>query len=65
MSDQYPNQTAQSELENCLCIRKGVTAIRNKEAEVVYFRHDDFPDKEVCCVARWAKVTEEGAAETW
>ena len=62
VADQYPNQTAQSELEDCVCIKKGVTAIRRKEVDVVYFRHDDFPNKELYCVPRWVRVTEEGAA---
>lgn len=63
ISEKYPNQTAQSQLEDCVCIKKGTKEIRRKDAEVAFFRHDDLPNAEIYCIPRWAKVVEEGPAE--
>ena len=63
IADKYPNQTAHSVMENCLCVGRDQKKIRNQEKDVVIFCHDDLPNKVIYCVPKWPKVNEEGAAE--
>jgi hypothetical protein len=61
--DRYPNMLPQQKLENCIVTGKEPRRIRGNMQDAVIFRHDDFPDKELYCVIRWFKVTEEGPAD--
>ena len=63
INEKFPNRTAQDRLENCIIIGLGEKSIRNAETQVMLFRHDEFPDKQLYCVPRYAKVIEEGPAE--
>ena len=63
IADKYPNQTAHSVMENCLCVGRDQKKIRNQEKDVVIFRHDDLPNKVIYCVLKWLKVNVKGAAE--
>ena len=62
IADRYPNQTAQSRLDNAVCYKMGLMKIRKKEVEVAFFRHGDFENVQIYCVPRWARIVEEGSA---
>ena len=64
IADKYSNATAQSRVENLVCIKKETRVVKRKEQVCVIFCHDDFDDgTEIYCVKRWARVEEEGAEE--
>ena len=64
IANKYSNATAESRVENLVCIRKETRSVKRKDQVCVVFCHEDFDDgTELYCVKRWARVEEEGAAE--
>ena len=63
MTDKYPNHTTRSLLENLVSFKKGHQKIGHKDADVMFLRHDEFPNKELYCVPQWTKVVEEDVAK--
>ena len=58
--DKYPNRARQERLEGCEILRQEEKLIQRKRTLAVVFRHESFPDIELYCVTRFAKVTKEG-----
>ena len=63
IKEKVPNPVNGQRLSKCLLIRKETKTVNRKDQPCYVFRHDDFPDKEVHCVARWCKVVTEGPEE--
>ena len=53
----YPNCTRSDCLEGCKILRQEEKLIQRKQTLAVVFRHESFPDVELYCVTRFAKVT--------
>ena len=56
----YPNQGNGQRLDGCRVLRREVKKIRRADQLAIVVRHDAFPDIELYCVERYAKVTTEG-----
>mmetsp|Transcript_7125 Transcript_7125/g.8193 ORF Transcript_7125/g.8193 Transcript_7125/m.8193 type:complete len:136 (+) Transcript_7125:126-533(+) len=59
ISDQYPNTTAHSIIENLVAIREDKKKV--DQQHVIVFRHDVFDGVEIHYVKRWVMVINEGA----
>lgn len=63
IKDKYPNPVNAQRLQKCLLIRQEEKTVNRKMQQCYVFRHDEFPDKELHCVARWCKISKEGPEE--
>jgi hypothetical protein len=60
INERYINFAKESRLEGLVAIRQEKKKIRGKDQLCIVFHHEDFPNEEVYCATRWAKVTQEG-----
>lgn len=58
--EKYLNAAPGHVLQNLLVIRLEEKLVNRQKQVCVVFRHDDFPNKELWTVKRWAKVNSEG-----
>ena len=59
----YPNQANGQRLDGCTVLRREVKKIRRADQLALVVTHEAFPDIELYCVERYAKVTQEGLAD--
>jgi Transposase IS4 len=65
IKDKYPSRGAKERLENLLAIRRETLKVNKVQRVCVVFRHDDFPNQELHCCERWARVDQEGPADSF
>ena len=59
----YPNQGNGQRLDGCCVLRREVKKIRRTDQLAIVVSHESFPNTELYCVERYAKVTTEGPAD--
>ena len=58
--DKYPNHTSSEKLGELIVIRQEVKKVNRKDQMCLVMRHDTWPNEELHCVKRWAKIVVEG-----
>ena len=58
--DKYPNHTSSEKLGELIVIRQEVKKVNRKDQMCIVMRHDSWPNQEMYCVKKWAKIIQEG-----
>ena len=60
VNDKFPNRTATSKIDKAIVVRCEEKKVTRKQQLCCVLTHESFPDNEVHCVERYARVTKEG-----
>ena len=58
--ENFPNHTSSEKLGQLIVIAQGVKKVNRKDQMCLIMRHDLWPNEEIYCVKRWAKIIQEG-----
>jgi hypothetical protein len=61
----FPNRISNQKLENCRILQQEQILICRQQHLAVVVSHELFPNKELYCVERYAKVTKEGPPDSF